>query len=261
MRRLNGSALTDAFESYRMQSAFFPLIGAVLEGNQDGVVFADSAAGTNRFYVEHVFGFAQVFGYSSATFDEQLNDYLIVKKAFAPAKVRLYTPEEPEFLAGMEFDFARSRRQRFVLDAESPEFRSASSRLRFTSVRVSDVEMAEVPLLDRRFQLVTRFWRDELEFLQHSRAVVVWQDTVPVAICYAAAVSNGFAEVDVLTLPEFRKAGYGALAVQGFNERCLNDGLIPVWDCYTNNVGSMVLCQKTGFKAMAGDYAFYTLGH
>ena len=62
MVRLSTDRYLEALEVYRGEELFFSLIASVLLGTQDGVAFADDANDPSQFYVEHVFGFAQLFG-------------------------------------------------------------------------------------------------------------------------------------------------------------------------------------------------------
>jgi hypothetical protein len=106
---------------------------------------------------------------------------------------------------------------------------------------------------------VQRFWRNPADFLLYAHARVVWYEQSPVAICYAAAVANHQAEVDVMTHPDFRQRGFAHMAVSDFINKCRTVALHPVWDCFTNNLGSMNLSRTSGFVAERSIYAFYTI--
>jgi len=259
MVRLSKPELGVAYEAYRRHEAFFPLIGAVLQDQQDGLVLADDPRSPCRFYVEHAFGFAQVFGCDNAEFDEALRQYLLVEKSFAASKVRLYTPVEPAFLRGPEFDHARSERQRFFLDPkrmESVGDRGVSSD---TGGEIRSAQAGDLAAIEARFGVVRRFWRSDRDFLASAHAIVAWVNGEPASICYAAAVAGGVAEIDVFTHQEHRRIGLGKRVVDAFSRLCLSQGLLPVWDCFTNNAGSMALCKSCGFDPLRPAYPFYTL--
>ena len=101
--------------------------------------------------------------------------------------------------------------------------------------------------IENQFGVVGRFWRTPEEFILKAHAVVVFVNEEPAAICYAAAVADGRAEIDVLTWPEYRHLGLGKLVVMRFNQQSQAQGLAPLWDCFTNNAGSIALCQTIGF--------------
>lgn len=260
MFKLETASYPAAYSLYRTLDAFFPLIGAVLLNEQDGVVYADDRVAPTQFYVEHAFGFAQIFGLPVPSFEKQLRDYLLVQRSFSVAKVRLYTPHLPDFLRSSEGDSSRSQRQRFILDSDSdiaPESCFRQSKLE--NARFSDVDRSNVAKIENQFGVVGRFWRTPEEFILKAHAVVVFVNEDPAAICYAAAVADSRAEIDVLTLPEYRHLGLGKLVVIRFNQQSRAQGLAPVWDCFTNNTGSMTLCQTTGFFPGGQPYPFFTI--
>ncbi len=248
-----------AFDLYRGAEAFFPLIGAVLADRQDGTVYADDAVTPRQFYVEHAFGFAQVFGKPSASFEAELKCYLLVDKGFTAPKVRLYAPYLPAFLDEPHCDTMRSWRQRFVIDPAGPfnaQFNALAPACEITQASVNQGNIAQI---ESAFCVVGRFWRSPLEFIDKAQAVVALQCGRPAAICYAAAVANGRAEIDVLTLPEYRKVGVGKFAVMHFVKRCFAQSLEPLWDCFSNNAGSLQLCRSVGFTAHSPPYPFFTI--
>jgi GNAT superfamily N-acetyltransferase len=255
MNLLDKSRYADAFEVYRRGEAFFPLIGAVLLDEQDGLVYADDVASPRQWYVEHHFGFAQSFGVSNSEFESDLQRYLLVDRRFSVAKVRLYTPLLPKCFCEPSCDPLRSIRQRVVLaqGAMGPEGTDHHDR---ESILVDDGNVAEI---DRLFGIVGRFWRSRDEFVRKANAVVTLHRGTIAAICYAAAEADRRVEIDVFTLPEHRAHGVGRYTVRRFVERCLNRSLQPLWDCFTNNVGSMQLCRSAGFTAERPPYPFFTI--
>jgi predicted GNAT family acetyltransferase len=78
-----------------------------------------------------------------------------------------------------------------------------------------------------------------------------------VSLCYAAAVADGLAEVDVATDPEFRERGLAGVVTRQFIRECLSRGVAPTWDCFEYNAGSMKLARKIGFVEMRR-YPFYS---
>ncbi len=237
---------------YMNHSAHFPLIAAVMAGTQDGRVFADEAERPSQVYVEHAFGSAQIFGTRIPAFEQALQRYLLIDKAFCCAKVRLYTPHHSDFLNDSAWDSFRSWRQRFEL-AGPVDFPTA------TCAKIVHAESSHLEAIDQNFGVLRRFWRGADDFLQHSNAVLAMVDDRPVALCYAAALADGRAEIDVLTLPAHQRKGLGRAVVSAFNQRCLSQYVAPVWDCFVNNTGSMALSHATGFVAVSEPYPFYTI--
>ena len=258
MVRLSPIRYPEAYALYREHNAFFPLIAAVLAGAQDGRGFVGQAARPNQVYVEHHFGFAQLFGAPVRDFERTLKDYFLFDRAFLSAKVRLYTPDFPSFLRGDQYEDLRSWRQRFTFDSHQNRLNNEIVRRYGKTENLEYVDSNNVELIQKAFGVVTRFWRNSIDFVKYSNAVIASVEGRPVAVCYAAAVADGRAEIDVLTLPEYRHLGLGKLVVRAFNQHCLAMGISPLWDCFTNNIASVSLCRSTGFCPLGDPYPFYT---
>lgn len=248
------------YARYAENSAFFPLIAAVLSGAQRGTVYADSAETPRQVYVEHAFGFAQLLGESVPGFEAELQQYLLIDKAFVAPKVRLYTPLLPAFHDCESMRAVRAERQRFFLRTEV----YADARARLLSRNAVDcavlpVTTETVERVESVFGLVSRFWPDAASFVAHARAQVICHAGEPAAICYAAALENGKAEVDIFTRPEYRGKGLAMMAAVRFVDDCLTHGVEPLWDCFTNNAGSMALRERLGFLDCAAPYEFFTI--
>jgi GNAT superfamily N-acetyltransferase len=245
-----------ALALYREHKAFFPLIAAVLAGEQDGVVHADRTEDPAQVFVQHAFGFAQMFGAVVPAFEESIRRYLLVDKAFSCDKVRLYTPRCPEFLAAPDLANIRSWRQRFRHDRAS---RPDSPAQHGKGLELVYADARHVATIDAAFGVVRRFWRDESDFVAKSGAVLALVNGEPAALCYAAATVDGKAEIDVMTLPAHRQLGLGKTVVAAFNERAIASDVLPLWDCFTNNAASMSLCRASGFIPTGDPYPFFTI--
>lgn len=251
-----------ALHLYRATEARFPLIGAVLQNQQDGVVHADDASRPSCVYVEHAFGFAQVLGRPNAEFESALERYLLVDKSFGAPKVRLYTPWLPGFLEDRRHDSLRSLRQRFTLDPAST--RSAAAHAPGAVCPSSDrqvlvVDHSNVAVIEQAFGVTRRFWRSAHDFARGAQAIVVMHRGEPASLCYAAAEADSLVEIDVLTRTGHQRLGLAKLAVSRFIHRCLERDLTPVWDCFANNTASVQLCRSVGFAPRAGPYPFFTI--
>ena len=259
MVRIEKNGYDAIYRFYRSNDFFFPLIAAVLLDEQDGVVYVDDPASPSQAYVEHSFGFAQVFGKIVARFEQELERYLLVDQIFKPSKIRLYAPYRPSFLALPKHESLCSYRQRFTITAEGFANRQAIGRQLWNNANLVEVAVNNVTLIDNSFGVVKRFWRSPADFIQKSNAVVIFYDGEPATICYSAAHADHRVEIDVLTLPKYRNLGLAKLAVIHFVNRCFSLSVQPLWDCFVNNVGSMMLCKSVGFVASKAPYPFYTI--
>lgn len=259
MERLSEAQLPAAYSLYLRHKAFFPLIAAVLLNEQDGVVYTNSEEHPTQAYVEHAFGFAQMFGTPDPAFEQSLQRYLLVDQGFTCTKVRLYTPHCPSFLQSSGCEAMRSWRQHFQLVPTRAHFSEACAQQPMKELILLQADASHLGLIEGTFGVVNRFWRSSADFVNKSNAVMALVGEKPAAICYAAATANGMAEIDVLTLPSYRHLGLAKAAVQLFNQRCLAQHVLPLWDCFTNNAGSIALCQSTGFVPLGEAYPFFTI--
>jgi len=243
-----------AYNLYLREPFFFPLIGAVLSGEQDGAVYADKPQAPAAIYAEHAFGFAQLFGERAPAFEKDLERHLLRDKSFAAPKARLYAPRIPDFLAAEELRTLRSERRRFFPSAV-PDAPPAPP----PGVAISEVKAANVAMVHDSFGVVDRFWRSADDFVRKSLAVLILAGGEPAALCYAAAIADNKAETDSLTLPPFRGRGLGTLAILHFACRCRERSLTPLTDVFTNNAPSMAMCVSAGFRPELPPYAFFTI--
>lgn len=259
MVRLSCAQYAAANIIYLKHGAHFPLIAAVLSDAQDGVVHADREENPTQVYVEHAFGFAQVFGKPVPAFEQALKRYLLVDKAFSCAKVRLYAHYCPGFLQVSEFDGLHSWRQHFQLSNARMETIGNATEVPVKGLALVYADASHVDLIEEVFGVVGRFWRTRDDFARQSKAVLALVEGRAAALCYAAAVAGGRAEIDVFTLPAYRHLGLAKAVVHMFNQRCLEQNVLPLWDCFTNNTASMALCQSTGFAPLGDPYPFFTI--
>jgi GNAT superfamily N-acetyltransferase len=57
-----------------------------------------------------------------------------------------------------------------------------------------------------------------------------------------------YADIGIMTRPEYRGIGLGSIAVAALSERLRNDGLEPLYRCDEDNVGSIKLSGGLGFE-------------
>jgi GNAT superfamily N-acetyltransferase len=245
---------------YRASDARFPLVGAVLLDEQDGVVYVNDAARPEQAYVEHAFGFAQLLGKPSAEFESALERHLLIDRNFAAAKVRLYTPQLPAFLANARYESLRSWRQRFIMDPAKLRGEGGAPTPALPDTIPVEVDESNIAVFEDAFSVTRRFWRNASDFIEKANAVVVLHRGEPASICYAAAQADREAEIDVLTRPGHQRLGLGKVAVVHFVQRCRTRGLAPLWDCFTNNDASMQLGRSIGFTPKGPPYPFFTIG-
>ena len=259
MFKLDTSDYRVLCERYKCSEHFFPLISAVLLDQQDGVVYVDNPDDPKQAYVEHSFGFAQVFGQIVATFESDLERYLLIDREFSAPKVRLYANQAPRFLCASKYHGMRAFRQRFKIDAAAFEEKKEVKPISDQELDVGYIDAQNVGEIENIFGVVSRFWRNHADFIHKGKPIVVNYRNQVAGVCYAAAEAYHRVEIDVFTLPEFRGLGVGKFAVIQFVEQCFKHSLQPLWDCFANNAGSVKLSRAVGFSAVDDPYPFYTI--
>lgn len=260
MVQLDKNQCHQVYNLYKKELFFFPLIAAVIQGRQEGAVFVDDPLYPTQVYVEHHFGFSQVFGKRKECFEKALKSYLIGGALFGSEKVRMYGVGAPEFLQEVDPRISVSWRQRASMNViNSPTMPSDERTAMIKGVKTRKAIESDLTLLQKQFDVVERFWNTSDDFISKSNAIVSIVDEMPVSICYAAAEAENHVEIDIFTLPEYRKQGVGRQTVLKFVEHCQRINLKPLWDCYTNNKGSVALRDSLGFSLLSDPYPFYTI--
>lgn len=85
-------------------------------------------------------------------------------------------------------------------------------------------------------------------FLEHGFGLCLMQNGEIVSEAYAPFVTANNAELATFTKETHRGQGYAATACAYFIQACRARGLRPYWSCDADNVASIKLARKLGFK-------------
>lgn len=233
---------------HRAELAGFILPRAVVMGLQGGEVFAGESGPTPWALVVNRFGFAQCLGQPdipelvSAVVEgsELRGRYLLwydvpkpLAEAFGTLELKAYKERERVRYEPWSGDPARLR---ILLDALPKDL----SCVPLTSDLMPACELFGL-------QLGSRFWDSQEDLLAKAGAQVLLHDGSPVAICYAAAVADTDAELDVVTLPEQRGKGAAKAACAAFILDMHHRGMRVVWDAFAANEASTRSALSLGF--------------
>ncbi|MBX9838549.1 MAG: GNAT family N-acetyltransferase, partial [Silvanigrellaceae bacterium] len=75
------------------------------------------------------------------------------------------------------------------------------------------------------------------------------------AQAYGAFIGGDECEIGIITHPDHRGKGYIFYPLYAVMQECLNQDLVPVWSCNTENIASLKTALKFGFK-INRHYAF-----
>lgn len=245
---------------YEAAGVRLPLISAVVRRKQRGRVFADAREAPGAAFVINDFGFAYLLGAGHEKFDAGLERLLSTPGALGPTYLLWYSPP-----AGW-----RAR-----LDALGPDLVRRRERVRFefreglapwlgepvecpAGFELRELTPGLVPATEKLgVQLASRFWASAEDFAENGLGVCLTEGDEVVSLCYAAAVADGLAEVDVVTQPEYRGRGLAGVVTRQFIKECLRRGVAPTWDCFDYNAGSLRLAGGLGFAELYR-YPFYS---
>lgn len=249
--KLRPEEFSRALPLYYEVGALFPLVSAVLQAKQRGQVFANRLDSPSAALIVTNFGFTLFVGDErDPRFDAEIVRLLATSGALKPPYLLWYAPPENWRarldVAGTDIVRRRGRiRYKFCQEragwlAEPVEWPEGFELRDLSADLISKTEKFGV-------NLDSRFWASAADFAEHGLGVCLTRGGEAASLCYAAAVADGLAEVDVATDPEFRGRGLAGVVTRQFIKGCLERGIAPTWDCFDYNVGSMKLAEKLGF--------------
>ncbi|EOP50157.1 zwittermicin A resistance protein zmaR [Bacillus cereus VDM053] len=91
------------------------------------------------------------------------------------------------------------------------------------------------------------YWGSKEVFLNSGFGFYIEQDGMIVAECVSIFNGNGFAEIDIVTHEAYLGKGLAHAVATRFIEHCMQNDIIPCWDCYVDNIPSQKLASKLSF--------------
>lgn len=211
----------------------FPIINSVIEGTQDGQVYQNSDQYT---FIMHKAGFGWLHP-NDPDISPRLLEVLF--REHLPDYFHIYNPPDDvaEYFAGHPKYNVRLRNRvqlRYLSGNEVLENNDGT-------FLINEIDYLNYDLCEKfNLSLDSRFWRDRLDFIGRAMGVLATDPQGnPASICYAAAVADNTAEVDILTLEPFRNKGLAKSVLKAFVNQCLRKSIIPNWDCFEDNQASL----------------------
>jgi RimJ/RimL family protein N-acetyltransferase len=215
----------------------FPIIEHVREKPQYGSNYRFGSI----HLVMHKSGFAQFLAYDPKCI-ESIADFC-VNEHTVPQYFHIYDADERlmQFL-NKDNRFGIRFRKRIQLVYSNLSI-SLDKKCEIVGVGEVDIDKLDVFNLD----LTNRFWLGEKDFITNALGKVLLVNNKPVSICYASAIGANRAEIDVATLPAYRGLGYAKAVCKAFINNCIKSEIVPNWDCFEGNKGSLALAYRLGF--------------
>ena len=105
---------------------------------------------------------------------------------------------------------------------------------------------------------IRSFWSDSGPLLQHGIGFCAMQGPALASLCLSGFADDGGVQVvDVETLPDFQRQGFGFQVGQAFVSECLNRGYEPHWAAMEGNEASRSLTSSLGLGPVAESTVYY----
>ncbi len=229
----------------------FPLILAVIQGQQYGQIFVDQQEPPQSAVVITNFGFMCSLGTEQNDgFNASLAELLGNRGSLRPSYLLWYVPPTlwQDRLDNVTPSSAKRReRVRLTFRADRADYLVAPAQCP-AGFELKNLDADLIPQTEQLgVKLESRFWASAADFSENSLGVCLVRGAEIVSLCYAAAIADGLAEIDVVTHPDYRGRGLGILVAQQFIRECLRRGIVPTWDCFVSNSASLKLAHRLGF--------------
>lgn len=115
------------------------------------------------------------------------------------------------------------------------------------TIRRMDAALVEKAEREADFPFAQLFYGSTAAFLEHGFGFCLLENDHTASVVYTCTMSSKEASVGVDTVKPYQQKGYATRACAAFIEHCLQNKLIPTWDCDEWNNASIALAKKLGF--------------
>ena len=95
---------------------------------------------------------------------------------------------------------------------------------------------------------ILEFWSLPEEFFHNGIGYCVLYKNQIVSVCFSGFVVGNIHCIDIETLEEHQGKKLAQKIAQSFVEECLDNNMIPYWDCMESNKPSVAVAENIGFK-------------
>ena len=110
------------------------------------------------------------------------------------------------------------------------------------------IERIDGTLADRLEGDISATWRSVDDFCANGFGYCLLDGDDIVSACISAFIARGEVEIGVHTVETFRRRGYASLTASALIQHCLDNALVPNWECFWDNAPSVALAHKLGFE-------------
>jgi hypothetical protein len=94
------------------------------------------------------------------------------------------------------------------------------------------------------------FWVTKENFLNNGFGYYIEYETKIIGLIISAGIYDDEVEIDIIVDNHYQRQGLGKLLSIIFIRDCLKRNIIPKWDCYKYNDGSVKLAESLGFRVI-----------
>lgn len=227
---------------------------SVIEGIQQGKIYVDDCVEPKSYLIICKSGKYLVGGYTNnLEFNNSLSKYLLNKEnhnryfdIYSSSKEWVIKLDE---ILGT--NAAKLRRQVLQLNAlKLPTYLNKCTILD-TGFEIRKIDLS---LFERYVKEVDssygNLWGSSENFLLNGFGFCILKNNEFVSVCNSYYTRDGFAEIDVITIKQFRNQGFAKAVCLQFINYCIENNIKPIWDCDDGNENSKKLAQKLGFKSL-----------
>jgi len=103
---------------------------------------------------------------------------------------------------------------------------------------------------------ILEFWSSPEEFFNRGIGYCIIYNNEIVSVCFSGFVVGNVHCIDIETLEAHRGKKLAQKIAQSFVEECLNNKMVPYWDCMESNKPSIAVAENIGFR-IAFNYIGY----
>ncbi|MCX6344108.1 MAG: GNAT family N-acetyltransferase [Armatimonadetes bacterium] len=243
-------------------------IEAIIAGNSKATIWIDNASSPRATFV---WDRAHCYYFGGDGTNNEFNNELrsLLAEFVIPDSITrgrrvfklYYTNEGWESVLPTVFvasTLTKRARQFYALpDCEFQEIsRCVSEDVRVEQVSNSILHNTKIGNVGCMCEEILSSWQTIEEFLNIGFGYCVVQENDIVCWCLAEYVSGRKCGIGIETVQPYEKRGFATLAATAFISHCLSHGIAPHWDSWADNIGSIRVAEKVGFRKVL-DYSVY----
>ncbi|HDR7351954.1 GNAT family N-acetyltransferase [Bacillus wiedmannii] len=219
---------------------------AVCDQMIDGEVFANEKLTAGLIRTAN--GIYYLFG---NTDDQNYNEYLFAHLKMAIEKTEkrftLFTSSD-EWEMMLEERFSNTLRNIPRMKFQRVTFEERKREVNKNTYEVKRIDRRDIERSNEfTEEYYKEYWGSKELFLNGGFGFCIEQDGIIVAECVSIFNGNGFAEIDIATHKAYQGKGLAQAVATRFIEHCIQNDIIPCWDCYVDNIPSQKLANKLSF--------------